>query len=127
MILSGAEKSPAKLKIFSLCPAAKKTVMSNSDKPFRRNMHQKPSYEFNSGKGHVFPLSLVSVVLDRKYNIAIFDALDSVIADCNSVRILSKILDNGLRTVKSLFAIRLPFLCVEMVQKFLECIVPTIP
>lgn len=127
MILSGAEKSPAKLKIFSLCPAAKNTVMSDSDKPFRRNMHQKPSYEFNSGKGHVFPLSLVSVVLDRKYNIAVLDSLDSVVADCNSMRILSKILDNRLCSVKCLLAIRLPFLCIEIVQKFLECIVPTIP
>lgn len=88
-------------------------------------MHQKTSYEFNTGKGQFFPLSLVPVIFHRKSDGFIIHTDDAVIADGDSMGILSKVINHRLCTVKGFLTIRDPFCRVTGIKQFLESIVVT--
>ena len=80
--------------------------MPNPDKAFWWHMHQKPSYEFDTGKNQLFPLSFVPVIFYRKSDGFIIHADNAVIADGNPMGIFSKVINHRLCTVKSFLTIR---------------------
>ena len=94
--------------------------MPNPDKTCWRHMHQKTPYEFNAGKGQIFPLSFVPVIFYRKSDSFIFHADDAVIADGNPVGILSKVINHRLCAVKGFLTIRNPFRTVTGIKQFFE-------
>ena len=101
----------------------KKSVMPNPDKTFWRYMHQKPSYKFNAGKSPFFPLSFIPVILYRKSNVFIIHADDAVVADCNPVGVLSKVVNHRLCTVKRFLTVRNPFRIITGIQQVFEYII----
>ena len=62
--------------------------MPDPYEPFGRDMHQEPAYEFFTGDGDFFPLSLVFVVFCSKGNSAVCHAFNTVVADRDPVGIL---------------------------------------
>ena len=58
-----------------------KTIVTDPDEPFGRDMHQEPADEFFTGDGDFFPLSLVFVVFGSKGNRAVRHAFNTVVAD----------------------------------------------
>ena len=97
--------------------------MTNSNKPFGRNMHQEPADEFFTGDCDLFPLSLVFVILSSKGYSAVRHTFNTIIADRDPVGILPKIFDNGLCAIKWFLTVRYPFFAVTRVKQFFERIV----
>lgn len=100
--------------------------MPNPDKTFWWHMHQKTSYEFNTGKSQFFPLSFVPVIFYRKSYGFIIHADDAVIADSNPMGILSKVINHRLCAVKSFLTIRDPFRIITGIKQFFERIMVTV-
>src|SRR5574344_397105 len=96
--------------------------MAYTYKTFRGNMHKKSTYEFLSGHGDFFPLSIVPVILNGKCDSSFENAFYAVVADGNPVCIFSKIFNDRLRTMEWLFTVRNPFLVIAGVKQFLESI-----
>ena len=94
--------------------------MPNPDKAFWWHMHQKPSYEFDTGKNQLFPLSFVPVIFYRKSDGFIIHADNAVIADGNPMGIFSKVINHRLCTVKSFLTIRNPFCTITGIKQFFE-------
>ena len=71
-------------------------------------MHQKTSYEFDTGKGQFFPLPFVPVIFHRKSDGSIIHTDDAMIANSNPMGIFSKIINHRLCTMKGFLTIRDP-------------------
>ena len=96
--------------------------MTDTDEPFRRDMHQEAADEFFSGDSDFFPLVLVLIILSGKSNRIVSHTLNTVVADGDPVGIFPEIFDNGLCAIKWFLAVRDPFFAVTGVQQVLECI-----
>ena len=99
--------------------------MPDPDKSLWRDMHQKTSDEFDTGKGKFFPLPFVPVIFHGKCDGFFVHTDDPVVTDRNPMGILSEIFNDRLGTMKCLFAIRNPLCTITGIQQFLEGIVIT--
>lgn len=71
-------------------------------------MHKESADKFNTGQGMLFPPVFFPVILHIKGNGIFVHANDAVVADGNPMSIFSKIVDNGLGTVKGFLAVGNP-------------------
>ena len=99
--------------------------MPDPNKSLWRDMHQKTSDEFDTGKGKFFPLPFVPVIFHGKCDSFFVYTDDPVVTDRNPMSILSEIFNYRLGTMKCLFAIRNPLCTITCIQKFLESIMVT--
>ena len=106
-----------------LAARRQKTIVTDPDEPFGRDVHQEPADEFFSGNGDFFPLSLILIIFCSKGNRVVRHAFNTVVADRNPMSILPEIFDNGLCAIKRFLAVGDPFFAVTGVQQFLERIV----
>ena len=95
--------------------------MPNSYKTLWGDMHQKTSYEFDTGKGQFFPLPFVPVIFHRKSDGFIIHTDDAMIANSNPMGVFSKIINHRLCTVKGFLTIRDPLRRVTGIKQFFEC------
>ena len=122
-ILFTAKEITAQSDLTILITRRQKTIVTDPDEPFGRDMHQETTNEFFSGDSDFFPLSLVFVIFCSIGNSAVRHAFNTVVADRDPMGILSKILDNGLRAIERFLAVRDPLFFITGVQQFLERIV----
>lgn len=85
-----------------LAPGRNYSIVTNPDKPFGWNVHQKSANEFSAGNRERFPLAFVSVILDIISHFIAVDGEQSVIADRYAMGILPKILNNRVGTIECL-------------------------
>src|SRR5699024_3344714 len=100
--------------------------MRNSYKTLWGDMHQKTSYEFDTGKGQFFPLPFIPVIFHRKSDGFIIHTDDAMIANSNPMGVFSKIINHRLCTVKGFLTIRDPLRRVTGIKQFFECIMVTV-
>ena len=109
-----------------LASGTQQTIMSDSDKTPGRHMHQESANELNAGDGMFFPPAFFPVIFHIVGNGILIHTDNTMVTDGNPVGILSKVVNNGLCTVKGFLAVRNPVLVITKVQKFLESIMITI-
>ena len=98
-----------------LCPSAQQTVMPDSDKAFRRHMHQETTNKFNAGNGKFFPLPFFPVIFYIVGNSIFVHTDNAVVADGNPVGVFPKVVNNGLCSVEGLLAVGNPVLFIAKV------------
>ena len=74
--------------------------MSDSYEAFWWHMHKKPADKFNSGNGALFPFAFFTIILHIVSNGIIVHANDTMIADGNSMCILTEIVNDRLCPLK---------------------------
>lgn len=89
-------------------------------------MHQESANKLNAGDGMFFPPAFFPVIFHIVGNGILIHTDNTMVTDGNPVGILSKVVNNGLCTVKGFLAVRNPVLVITKVQKFLESIMITI-
>ena len=82
--------------------------MSDSDKSFWRHMHKESTDEFNSGNGELFPLTFFTIIFHIVCNSIFVHTDDAVITDSDSMRVLTKIVNNRLSSIEGFLAVRNP-------------------
>ena len=85
-------------------------------------MHKKSADKFNAGNGKFFPLTFFSVIFYIVGDSIFIHADNTVVANDNPVGVFSKVVNNGLSTIKGFLAVGNPFLVITNVQQFLESI-----
>lgn len=85
-------------------------------------MHQESANKLNAGDGMFFPPAFFPVIFHIVGSGILIHTDNTMVTDGNPVGILSKVVNNGLCTVKGFLAVRNPVLVITKVQKFLESI-----
>ena len=98
------------------------TIMPDSDKAFGRYMHKKAADKFDTGNGIFLPPTFFPVVFHVVGNSILVHTDDTMIADGNSVGVFSKVVNNGLCTIKGFLAMGNPVFAIADIQEFLESI-----
>lgn len=100
--------------------------MSDSHKTFWWNVHKKSSYKLYAGNCKLLPLAFFAIVFDIVSNGIFIHANGSMVTYSDTVGILAKVINDGLRTVKGLLAMRNPVFVIAGIEKIFEGIYPTL-
>ena len=93
------------------------SVMANLPKAGRENMQQKTPDKFFRSDGHRFHFVSVSIIPPTEADFPVLHTQNSVVGNCHSVGITSKICNDFLRRSKWRFAVYHPFLRVAGIQQ----------
>jgi len=96
--------------------------MSDSDKTFWWNVHKKSSYKLYARDGKLFPFTLFAIILDIVGNGIFIHTNNTMVADSDTVSVLTKVINDRLCTIEGFFAVRNPVFFVAGVEKLFEVI-----
>ncbi len=95
---------------------AEKPVVADALKAIWQDMHQKAPQEFISGQGHPLLLVLMLVVLVGESDLCILQFFQTVVGDCDPMRVAAKVIQNSFRAAEWRFGIDDPFTVAERRQ-----------
>ena len=78
-------------------------------------MHKKPANKYTTGNGKFLPVAFFSVVFDIVSNGIFIHADDTMVADGNPVGVFSKVVNNGLCTIKGFLTVGNPILFIASI------------
>ena len=107
-ILFATKEIPAQCQMFGFASGTKQSIMPNSNKTFRGYMHEKTAYKFSAGNGILFPFAFFTVIFYIISYGIIIHTNNTMVTDCNSVCIFSKVVDYRLSTIKGFLTVRDP-------------------
>ena len=100
--------------------------MSDSDKTLWWNVHKKSSYKLYAGDGKLFPFTLFTIVFDIVSNGIFIHANNTMVADSDTVGVLTKVINDRLSTIEALLPMRNPVFFVAGIKKLFEGVTVTI-